>query len=140
MALCPLEGPSERLLGGEQGPGFLAARACVLAGSGPCGLGCIAAPLSFTHAPPHSVQKARLLTSPSQSHRNRQRNGVWPISSLRNGPQPLSIVRKVPLLQSELCGVPSHPLHRLFFPHRPNGALESCSFARHNLLQTLYKV
>lgn len=28
----------------------------------------------------------------------------------------------------------------LAFVTKPNGALESCSFARHNLLQTLYKV
>lgn len=28
----------------------------------------------------------------------------------------------------------------LAFVTKPNGALESCSFARHNLLQTLYKI
>lgn len=33
---------------------------------------------------------------------------------------------------------PPHPLS--LFPRRPNGALESCSFARHSLLQTLHKV
>lgn len=33
---------------------------------------------------------------------------------------------------------PPHALALL--SHRPNGALESCSFARHSLLQTLYKV
>lgn len=34
---------------------------------------------------------------------------------------------------------PAHPFPPPV-PRRPNGALEACAFARHTLLQTLYKV
>ena len=51
LTLCPLEGPLEKLSGGEQRLRFLTGQACIPASSGPCGLGSIAH-LSEPHSLP----------------------------------------------------------------------------------------
>ena len=78
-------------------------------------------PLRSSRAPPLSVQKTGLITSPFRVLMKVRKTGVQHICSLRNGPPALSVVGKLALLQPEA----PRPLRAVFFPPPPTLTLLS---------------